>query len=185
MSDAITRGGTGIPATSTQREQSQAATSPAKVQRPGRLGINAAFLQEIKEDNRHLKELWDRLIPMFSHPETALNHWNEIIGVIAELRDQLAIHFSLEEAYGYFDDAIDVAPHLSIEAESLKGQHPLLFAHVRDLADQIAEVDVQRESQIEKMIRKFEGFKTEFESHEESELKLILDSFDDDLGVGD
>ncbi|OYP37082.1 hypothetical protein CGZ80_06405 [Rhodopirellula sp. MGV] len=169
-----------MPVNTSRTEQPQVQTP-----RSGRLGVNAAFLQEIKEDNRHLKDLWDRLLPLLSHPETSLNHWGEIIAALAELRDQLAIHFSLEEAYGYFDDAVDVAPHLSVEAESLKGQHSGLFAQIRDLADQFAEVDLQRDGQVDKVLRKFQAFQAEFQSHEESELKLILNSFDDDIGVGD
>ena len=180
MSDSVTHNGADTPTASTQRSRSQ-----AQGQQTGRLAINAAFLQEIKEDNRHLKTLWDRLVPMLSHPETALNHWNEIIAATAELRDQLAIHFSLEEAYGYFDDAIDIAPHLSIQAETLRGQHSNLFAQIRDLADHVAEANLQRDGIIEKMIRKFSDFQIDFQSHEESELKLILNSFDDDIGVGD
>lgn len=151
----------------------------------GRLAVNAAFLQEIKDDNRQLKGLWDRLIPMMSHQETAKNHWPELIRGLAELRDQLAIHFSLEEAYGYFDDAVDISPHLSLNAESLKAQHSALFRQVRDLADLILECDVERLEKVTKLIRRFDLFRAAFESHEEAELKLILQSFDDDLGVGD
>lgn len=151
----------------------------------GRLAINAAFLQEIKEDNRQLKALWDRLIPMLSHPETAKNHWPELIADFSDLRDQLAIHFSLEEAFGYFDDAVDIAPHLSLTAETLKAQHSKLFAQVRDLADLILELNSETVEHINKMIRRFEVFRSHFEQHEEAELKLILNSLDDDLGVGD
>lgn len=150
-----------------------------------RLTVNAAFLQEIKEDNRQLKQLWDRLVPMLSHPETAQNHWPELIAGLAELRDQLAIHFSLEEAYGYFDDAVDAAPQLSVAAESLKSQHSGLFAQARDLADLIIETPVDRIDRVGKLIRRFDVFRNHFEQHEEAELKLILQSFDDDLGVGD
>ena len=151
----------------------------------GRLAVNAAFLQEIKEDNRQLKSLWDRLIPMFSHHETVKNHWPEVISGLSELRDQLAMHFSLEEAYGYFDDAVDIAPHLSFKAESLRGQHSSLFAQIRDLADQILELNVDSVEHLKKAIRWFESFRKGFERHEASELKLILQTFDDDLGVGD
>jgi iron-sulfur cluster repair protein YtfE (RIC family) len=151
----------------------------------GQLVINAAFLKEIKEDNRQLKTLWDRLLPMMSHPETAKNHWEELIVGLAELRDQLAMHFSLEEAYGYFDDAVDIAPHLSVLAESLRAQHSKLFAQIRDLADLILESSPESAQSIKRLIRQFSKFRTDFEHHEESELKLILQSFDDDLGVGD
>ncbi|MCO8121558.1 hemerythrin domain-containing protein [Stieleria sp. TO1_6] len=151
----------------------------------GSLAVNAAFLKEIKDDNRHLKSLWDRMLPQLSHQETAKNHWSELIADVAELRDQLAIHFSLEEAYGYFDDALDIEPQISLTAESLKSQHPRLFAEIRDLADQMMELNGERVEHIQKWLRKFDRFRKHFEQHEEDELKLILHSFDDDLGVCD
>jgi hemerythrin-like domain-containing protein len=149
------------------------------------LVVNAAFLREIKDDNRHLKALWDRLLPMLSHPETARNHWRELISGLAELRDQLAIHFSLEEAYGYFDEAIDAAPRLSTQAEVLRSEHADLFGMIRDLADGILEFDGERPEHVTKLLSRFERFRRRFERHEEAELTLILESLDDDLGVGD
>lgn len=151
----------------------------------GRLTINAAFLQEIKEDNRHLKTLWDRLIPMVDHAEIAKNHWRELNELLSELLDQLAMHFSLEEAYGYFDDAVDAAPHLSVQAESLRSEHGQLFTQARDLADRIGGISGEASEKVAKWIRCFQSFRLAFERHEESELKLILQSFEDDLGVGD
>ncbi|MEM6473099.1 MAG: hemerythrin domain-containing protein, partial [Planctomycetota bacterium] len=149
------------------------------------LTINAAFLQEIKEDNRHLKELWDRMLPLVTHAEVARNHWLELDDLLVDLLDQLGMHFSLEEAYGYFDDAIDAAPHLSVQAESLRSQHGALFTQARGLVEQMGELDADDGDEIAKWIHRFDGFRRAFEQHEESELKLILQSFEDDLGVGD
>lgn len=161
-----------------------AVTETAPVRRSG-LTVNAAFLKEIKDDNRHLKSLWDKTLPLVSHVETARNHWQEIVGLLSELRDQLAMHFSLEEAYGYFDEAVDIAPRLSLTAESLRSSHPKLFAQIRDLADSALDVNLDRAERVEAFLSKFFEFRLDFEHHEEAELKLILQSFDDDLGVGD
>ncbi|WP_286177492.1 hemerythrin domain-containing protein [Stieleria mannarensis] len=177
MSDAL--------APSNQRAAGKSSGEGLASKPVGRLTVNAAFLREIKDDNRQLKSLWDRLIPMFSHPETVKNHWPELIASLAELRDQLAIHFSLEEAYGYFDDAVDIAPHLSLNAETLRSQHSTLYSQIRDLADGILELNSEASEHVTKLMRRFKAFKKSFENHEESELKLILESFDDDLGVGD
>ena len=149
------------------------------------LAVNAAFLKEIKDDNQHLKVLWDKIIPLAGRSETATNHWIELVNLFGELRDQLALHFSLEEAYGYFDEAVDTAPQLSTLAECLRAEHPKLFAQVRDLADSAAEVRADRIERIETCVALFNQFRKNFERHEEAELKLILDSMDDDIGVGD
>ncbi|MEO1527153.1 MAG: hemerythrin domain-containing protein [Planctomycetota bacterium] len=150
-----------------------------------RVTVNAAFLKEIKEDNRQLKALWDRLVPLLTYAATAENHWEELIDGLAELRDQLAMHFSLEEAFGYFDEAIDIAPRMSMVAVSLRGEHSMLFATARDLADAVLEVDSDRIEAIEEFVARFNRFRRQFERHEEAELRLILSCFDDDLGEGD
>jgi len=149
------------------------------------VAVNAAFLKDIKDDNRDLKVLMDR-IQMLSRPlPTATNHWPELIRLYADLRDQLAMHFSLEEAYGYFDDAIITAPQLSVTAECLRGQHSSLFQQICDLAERAIEVSSEVDEQIEKFLRQFDHFRSLFQKHEEAELKLILDAMDDDIGVGD
>ena len=149
------------------------------------LAVNAAFLKDIKDDNQDLKKLLDQITPITRHQQTAANHWPELITLMSDLRDQLALHFSLEEAHGYFDDAIVSAPELSVTAEMLRSEHPSLFANIRDLADQFSEICSDRPDQVNDFITRLDAFRRDFEIHEESELKLILDSLDDDLGVGD
>ena len=150
-----------------------------------RLTVNAAFLKDIKDDNRHLKELLDRIAPLATHQQIAANHWNEFAGLVGELRDQLAFHFSLEEAYGYFDAAIDTEPQFSSQAESLRGEHPQLFARIRDLADAVEEPTQRSDAQMADLLAQYNTFFQAFAEHEEAELQLILSALDDDLGVGD
>ena len=150
-----------------------------------RLTVNAAFLKDIKDDNRDLKHLLDKIFPLAEHPQTAINHWQELVNLFADLRDQLALHFSLEEAYGYFDDAVVTAPRLSATAECLKGQHPKLFETIRGLADKASEIGSDSSERVTRFLAEFNRFRAEFEKHEEDELKLILDALEDDIGVGD
>lgn len=160
-----------------------------------RLTVNAAFLKDIKDDNRDLKILIDRLRVLTQPLEAAANHWPELIQLLADLRDQLALHFGLEEAYGYFDLAIESDAQLSINADLLRSQHAVLFEEARHLAEAAADAatgDTPIEGVVpevttaqEKILKRFETFFHEFSEHEEAELKLILDALDDDLGGGD
>ena len=84
------------------------------------LTINAAFLHEIKEDNRELRHLLDDCCGAAGAAASGGSRIAAGGQLLGKLRDQLAMHFSLEEAYGYFDDAIDVAPRLSRQAECLE-----------------------------------------------------------------
>ena len=67
----------------------------------------------------------------------------------------------------------------------LRSEHPFLFAAIRDLADQVSEVCSDRPEQVSRFIQQLDSFRRVFEKHEENELELILNSLDDDLGVGD
>ncbi len=149
------------------------------------LSVNAAFLKDIKDDNRELKHLLDRLTPMTGHPEIAVNHWDEIVQVLSDLRDQLAFHFSLEEAYGYFDQAVETEPQLSVTAGLLRSEHTELFELARSLAEQVAELSSDEIESIAKFLKKLKKFRNQFERHEEAELELILDALSEDIGVGD
>ncbi len=149
------------------------------------LSVNAAFLKDIKDDNRELKVLFDKIKPLVSHTQTVVNHWNEIVELLDQLRDQLALHFSLEEAYGYFDAAIDTAPELSASAAFLKSEHGQLFRQIRDLADWSAEASVSKDTDVQNLIASYAKFYRRLQVHEEAELELILQALDDDLGVGD
>lgn len=150
-----------------------------------RLDVNAAFLKDIKDDNRHLKQLLDQIAPMMKHPNVAENHWRELIELLEELRDQLAFHFSLEEAYGYFDAALESEPQRSAEAEVLRGEHSGLFAKIRDLTDRAGDVAPESTRDVEGFLHDYSEFFHAFARHEEAELRLILSTLDDDIGVCD
>ncbi|CAN0480488.1 unnamed protein product, partial [Hapterophycus canaliculatus] len=105
----------------------------------------------------------------------------ELIQLFADLRDQLALHFGLEEAYGYFDLAIDSDAELSICANTLRSQHAGLFEEARHLAEAAADactgdepiegVTPEVTTAQEKILRRFEVFLHQFNDHEEAELK--------------
>ncbi len=160
-----------------------------------RLTVNAAFLKDIKDDNRDLKILLERMRLLSTPREAAANHWRELLTLFADLRDQLALHFGLEEAYGYFDEAIGTEAELSIVADTLRSQHAVLFEEARHLAEAAADAhtgEAAIEGTVpevttaqEKILHRFHEFLVQLKGHEEAELKLILDALEDDIGVGD
>ncbi|TWT81894.1 hypothetical protein CA13_33490 [Planctomycetes bacterium CA13] len=150
-----------------------------------RLAVNAAFLRDIKDDSHHLKVLLEKISPMVSHEKIAGNHWLELINLLSELRDQLALHFSLEEAYGYFEEAVDTAPELSTKAESLRSEHSELFESIRHLVESAAELQPDQEEKIARLLKRYNAFIRAFQTHEELELNLILEALESDLGVCD
>ena len=101
----------------------------------GTVTVNAAFLQEIKEVNQDLWRLLDRLREMCANPAIIRSRRSQFLGQIEELRDQLALHFALEEAYGYFEDPVYVAPQLCDRAFALRDEHRQLYLEVCQLEE--------------------------------------------------
>ncbi len=149
--------------------------------------VNAAFLQEIKEDNRELRRLIQYASDLLATSTTGPNAMRDAANMLAELRDQFAMHFSLEEAYGYFDDAIDVEPRLSEKAESLRLEHETLFLEICEVVEQAERLLYHEPSAqtLKRIEARFMAFRHRFQSHETREEDLIMQSLDDDIGVGD
>lgn len=87
------------------------------------VGINAAFLQEVKEDNVMLHDLLGAASKVLDPTEHTPIQPRCMADLFAKLRDQLAIHFSLEEALGYLDDVIVQSPRLCEVAFELRAEH--------------------------------------------------------------
>lgn len=147
--------------------------------------INAAFFQEIKEDHLQLNELLDNLGSLVSEPEALPNHKKKFAGLLAELRDQLAFHFSLEEAYGYFEDALDGSPWLHSEAGTLRNQHSELYVQLSGLAERALDLNSDTAPDIKDLAGEYTDFRFQLRKHETSEMKLILDAMNRDFGDGD
>ncbi len=151
------------------------------------LTINAAFLQEIKEDSQELRLLFRQVSGHLCKISERLLYRRELFELVVRLRDQLAMHFALEEAFGYFNDAIDTAPHLSEKAEDLKADHGRLFVEICRICDEAEAVLHAAGSmrEIAAVADLFDAFASRFHDHEARENQLILEAFDDDIGCGD
>ncbi len=144
--------------------------------------VNAAFFREIKDDHQHLQSLLDRTRHLAANRPAIVNHAKEFVQLLADLRDQLAFHFTLEEAYGYFEDAIERAPRFHDQAGRLRNQHSELYV----MAQRIAECAVALPAiEIDDVVEQFLTFDLALKAHESAELRLILDAIHQDVGVGD
>ena len=95
---------------------------------------NVAFLQEIKEDNQRLRDLLRDAAQILSLPRHVRKL--DLVKLLRELCDQLAMHFALENALGYLDDALEIAPRLSRRAKALRNEHDALFADFCEIVDE-------------------------------------------------
>ncbi len=151
------------------------------------ISINAAFLQEIKDDHHELRQLMHHTGAMLERPEWMTIEYDRLADFFEKLRDQLAMHFSLEEAYGYFEDALAVAPRLSRKADQLRSQHGELYAQLCALAERAEQLLYHETSDtaVAQLAADYRGFCEAFHEHERRENDLILRAIDEDLGGGD
>lgn len=150
-----------------------------------RFTLNAAFLREIKEDHQQLKSMLGRLRDLAANRSALTNHTREFVGLLTDLVDQLAFHFALEEAYGYFEDALDQAPRFHVQAGKLRGQHEQLFLLCREVAE-VGQAGLLSEgTDWDLVVDQFVAFDQALQAHESAELSLIMDAMNLDVGVGD
>ena len=154
-----------------------------------RVTINPAFLQEIKEDHRTFYRL---LAAARHHLSQVGSYWRDrtpraMVDLLERVRDRLAMHFALEEAYGYFEDPVWTEPQISTAAQKLREEHRGLYEQLQALTERAAKVlyhEVPR-ARIPRICTDFERFCQHFEDHEERENELMLQALYEDVGVGD
>jgi hypothetical protein len=124
---------------------------------------------------------------MCSRPLSIHQSARILVDKLSQLRDQLALHFALEEAYGYFDDPVFVDPRLSDQAEQLREEHRHLYTKICELVDYAEQLHYRGEwaSWLTRVSLGFHAFHDQLLSHESKEQDLILAAYDDDIGVGD
>ncbi|WP_417388588.1 hemerythrin domain-containing protein [Gimesia sp.] len=138
--------------------------------------INAAFLKEIKDDNLKLYSLLENLRAFWlvSDPLVLNPEWFRTL--ISDLRDQLALHFALEETFGYLELAVDVDIFLSSESARLKKQHVDLYLEIVSITENIEDAlypDLNERLFLDQLSR-FNDFYRTFQIHEAAEFDLIM-----------
>ncbi|RMF44614.1 MAG: hemerythrin domain-containing protein [Planctomycetota bacterium] len=150
-----------------------------------RFTVNAAFFQEIKEDHQQLHDIMDQLRRLVDNKPALGNHVADLANLTEALRDQLAFHFALEEAYGYFEDAIGMAPWIHEKAGALRDQHGELFTQAQDLAELAADYLQRGDDDPAEVGERFVEFDRAFSEHESAEVALILNAMTQDVGAAD
>ena len=128
---------------------------------------------------------WPRLVQRLKNLNAILPR--ELYHLLLAIQDRLAIHFSLEEAYGYCEDALAIAPRLSVRAhQPAKRASDALraFGRIVETAEQLVYHERPNHA-IHRLTTQFRNFDVQLAEHERQEMELMLEAFDDDVGVGD
>tara|TARA_R110002095_G_scaffold76879_3_gene65805 strand:+ start:2224 stop:2739 length:516 start_codon:yes stop_codon:yes gene_type:complete len=138
--------------------------------------INAAFLKEIKDDNLNLYSLLENLRSFWLVNDPLVLNPEWFSALVNQLRDQLAIHFALEETFGYFDHPVIFDVFLSEEAKRLKDQHVELYLEINLIAEKSEEMLYPdfNETSYTTLVNQFKKFYQSFQQHEVAEFDLIM-----------
>lgn len=162
-------------------------TTMSGVANDRRVAVNAAFLEEIKEDNVRLKQILRAVARVLQENWLANGLAAEFGLLITALRYQLGVHFDLEEVYGYLDHAVETAPELAGLAESAQAEHWSLRAEINRIDEQAHELlsNGTLESAHLQLVPRLRSFCRRLDRHEHAENELIMRAYAEDVGIGD
>jgi hypothetical protein len=146
------------------------------------LAINPAFFHDIKDDREELLFIEGRIKYLLGNAQLFSENRKEFCELTELLCDQLALHFALEEAYGYFDEAVEVAPRLHHKALQLRSEHADLFQAAQQLCEIAYRVPAVDDETLSEQGRELIW---SLDRHESSEMDLIQSAMNDDMGGGD
>jgi hypothetical protein len=149
------------------------------------LTVNGAFLQEIKEASGELWQLLARVRRLCHWPISTRASAKLLVESLRQLLDEIGTYFTLEEAYGYFDDPLHVTPPLSRRAHDLRNQHRRLYRELGDIVEQAEQYlyDRKLSNLTTFTASRFDTFYQQFQDHEASEGELILQVYCHHVGA--
>jgi hypothetical protein len=142
------------------------------------LAVNPAFLQEIKDSNLNLWTVLDQLASACTSSEDRTHKLRQLVPLLGEVRDLLALQFTLEETYGYMEVPASVAPVNSHLMQDIRSQHCSLYLTINELAEQAEElqyrgIDSGKTDRVDRLIADIHQFELRFRDHERMEQDLI------------
>ncbi len=144
------------------------------------LMVNPAFLQEIKDSNPELTHTLEELRQLLNVDDVPGQVCRRLTRLLDDLRDHLALQFSLEESYGYL--AVNHHPSrvLGELASRVQSQHGMLYMQLSDLAEQAEELQYRgvEPNQLNVLIQRTRDFDSQLREHERAENSLIDRSYD-------
>lgn len=155
--------------------------------RGGSLGVNAAFLQEVKDDEHVVPDLIRNVASSLCGRSLDVPQSRVVLTVLRRLHSQLKYRFQLEEVLGYMDDVVSVAPRLSNRAERLRGEHVTLLEQLQQFIESAHDrllnaCDLTPCHSLAELRAQFASFQEQYDAHEAGEDDLIIESLYLDIG---
>jgi hypothetical protein len=148
------------------------------------LVVNPAFLQEIKDSNPDVWNSVSQLQEISQVVDEPTRILRQLTRLLDDLRDQLALQFSLGESYGYIEVPERVVGHSSRVTTDLanqtQSQHSILYLRLSDLAEQAEELQYRgvEPQRLRELVVSSGQFYLDLREHEQMENELIRRSYD-------
>ena len=137
--------------------------------------VNAAFLQEVKDSNLQFWQNLHDFKRLLNQSAEVLELSAKLVRLLSELRDSMALEFSLEETYGYIEGSSARSAVSASKAGQAKRQHRELYLQLLEISE-IAEEAQYRGTIVQDyatLVVTCKEFLTSLEAHEKHESELI------------
>ena len=149
--------------------------------------INAAFFQEIKEAHVEVCAKVEQIMRLGRHASWAESTCRGLTDELDQLVELIGLYFSLEEAYGYFDDPVYVSACYSDRVNELRSEHRDLFLVLSRIRDHAARLfyNGRLPDSADAILSRLGVFCDQLDQHELRERELITEAFSADIGCCD
>jgi len=139
------------------------------------LAVNPAFLDEIKDSNA---SLWNQLASLrllYDSRDEKSTILNQLVLLLNDIRDSLALQFALEESYGYTEVPVHLASSEATTAEQVRSQHCVLYLTANELAEQAEELQYRGwvAVKVDELLMQARQFDLHLQDHERAERQLL------------
>jgi hypothetical protein len=139
------------------------------------LGVNGAFLQEIKDSNPDLAHALHAVRATCHELESPADTAKQLVRMLDDLRDCLAFQFALEETYGYVEGAVETNAADAVDAGRAREQHCSLYLDISELCEQAEELQYRgfAAEHVRELIDETLKFHARLIAHERLEADLV------------
>lgn len=146
-----------------------------------------AYIEGVRADHQELRNLVRGIERQLNAAEAAgwaKNEAQVVLTAIDELGRHLREHFAEEEAGGYMEEALALAPRFGPQAERLLKEHPTMLQQVGRLVE-LARCCCEQAQQGPELSRLAREFFATLRAHDAAENQIIQEAFNTDLGLND
>ncbi|MCL6502720.1 MAG: hemerythrin domain-containing protein [Pirellulales bacterium] len=146
-----------------------------------------AYIEGVRADHLELRAMVREIEKLLAAAQAARWATVEVQALLAAVEDldrHLREHFAEEEAGGYMEEALAIAPRFGPQAQRLVNEHPVMLQQMAQILDMARRCVTQSQvgPELSRLLREFF---TTLRAHDAAENRIIQEAFNTDLGLND